>query len=311
MLAKWIALLGLMATGASTAQVQFPKQGGVGLVPPEGMVVSQRFAGFEDAATGASILVAELPPQAYRAIAEGMSADALLAKGVVAGERREVVLEGAQHAFVVRGTQSLQGTDYDKWLLLAGSAHLTAIVTVQVPQEVDAYPDEVVDAALASVSLRAPGSLQEQIQGLPFVVQDRAGLRITRTLAGATLLLTQGDRDIFADGEQPSVVIAARLSDAPPVDGAAREALARRALATLPGMKAMDVEAVDVTPGRIDIDAQATASENGARLYVFQSVSFFADRYVRVVATCRAQARADWQPRFERLAHSVGLPAGR
>ena len=303
-----VAFAALVAAPIVSAQVEFPKAGGVGLDPPDGMVLSSRFAGFEDAASGASILVAELPAEAFAQLDQGFTPDALLTKGIVAGEREARVVEGAHAAFLVRGTQSMQGVDYDKWMLVIGSRATTAMVTVQVPQEVDAYPDEAIDAALASVALRAPSGLEEQIAALPFALGDHGGFRAVSVLAGSTLLLTEGPHDTFEDGEQPSLVIGAGLGDSLPPSDAAREAFARRALATTPGLKGIDVGIAKPVAGGVDLAATATSSDNGAALFVLQSVRFFEDRYVRLIGLCRAAERGEFEARFERVARSLAPP---
>lgn len=289
-----IGLVASMAGGTAFAQTEFPKAGSVGLDAPDGMVMSSRFAGFEDVETGASILVAEMPAQAFGQLNAGFTADALLSKGIVAGPREDRSVAGAEQAFLVRATQSVQGVDYDKWMLVAGGSAATALITVQVPQEVDAYPDEAIEAALASVTLRAPGSIDDQIAALPFRLGDTGGLRAVSVFTGSTLLLTDGPKDTFDDGEQLSVVVASGLGDGVPVPEA-REAFARRALSTLAGVAGIDVQASDTFDldgsAWTQLEATASSSDNGADLYVLQVVRFMDDRYLRFVAMAPAARR--------------------
>lgn len=77
-LAKFTAasLLACLVVEARAADPIFPNGASVGLVPPPGMSLSKAFSGFEHR-SGASVVIAELPAEAYPQLVEKFSRKAL------------------------------------------------------------------------------------------------------------------------------------------------------------------------------------------------------------------------------------------
>ena len=78
--------LGAFAPAALAEPVRVPGTG-VSMEPPEGFRPSEGFAGFEDPATSSSVLVVEMPPEAYAEIApifdsEELATESLSQQGV-------------------------------------------------------------------------------------------------------------------------------------------------------------------------------------------------------------------------------------
>lgn len=295
-----------LAAAPVHAQVEFPGAGGVGLDAPPGMVLSTQFAGFEDRENGSSIVIAELPAEAYPQLVTGFTDAGLASRGIVVTQRSDWSMAGAE-AFLVRGTQAVQGVEFAKWMLVAGNAATTALVTVQIPESVDTYPDAVIEEALRTVQFRAAGGVDEQIAALPFVVGDLAGFRTVRTLAGSGLLLTEGPNDVVKAAEQPIIVIAASL-DTPPA-AAARDDFARHAAETLVGVR--DLEITTTAEFRHDdadwhrIEAAASEDDSGVPVKVTQVIRFTEDGWIRTAAIVAEDAQDRLAPRLRRLAESV------
>ena len=69
-------------------------------------------------------------------------------------EKREPIKLGFGKGFLLVGRQAADKAHYRKWLLVASGSDLTALVTVQVPEQDSAYSDSVVRAALATLAVR-------------------------------------------------------------------------------------------------------------------------------------------------------------
>ena len=67
---------------AQAADAVFPPASHVGLVAPATMTPSQNFRGFEDRAANASILILEMPAQAYEGVEKQLTPEALKKDGV-------------------------------------------------------------------------------------------------------------------------------------------------------------------------------------------------------------------------------------
>ncbi len=166
----------LASISSSFAQeTVFPGGSGVGLVPPAGMAVSSSFSGFEDAAKGTSIVVTELPVEAYAPIATKFNPEGLRETGIeAAAPPEDWPVEGAVVSKLIRGSQVAAGIKYRKWIVLVGAKTTTAMVTVQIPEGVQGgLSDADVEKALRTIAVRTPPGLEEQIAALPFKVTDQ------------------------------------------------------------------------------------------------------------------------------------------
>jgi hypothetical protein len=197
-----VPMVMLLALPALAADPIFPRGSRVGLVPPVGMVASETFDGFADPGKDAAILITVLPAAAYSQIEKTLDTDVLKKQGVVLEKREPMTLSFGKGLLLV-GRQVADKMRFRKWLLVATMADLTALVTVQVPQEDDTYSDRVVRAALASLSIRAKVPEAEELGLLPFAVGDLAGFHIDGVLRGRVLTLSDVDRENSA-GSTPA-----------------------------------------------------------------------------------------------------------
>ena len=306
-----LAVLGLLASAypAHAADAVFPPAGSVGLVPPPGMTPAKGFAGFEHR-SGASILITEMPAEAYGPLVEKFTPEALRPTGFAVRGTGETLAVAGGEGRVLRGSQAANGLTYTKWVAVVRGGAGTGLVTVQVPQEARGQvPDAAVEAALATIAFRGPGSLADQIAALPYTVGDMAGFRPVRTLMGNALMLTDGPKDIDPDGAQPMVVVAPSMGRAAVPDGQ-EGAFARRALATFREIKDVTVtdEERTVRDGAVFLRLRATGHDvkTGRPVAVTQVVRFDGPSYLRVLATARPD-QAEALARAERVAASVAM----
>src|SRR3954452_3583540 len=99
--------LGFLVAGAALAgEAVFPPGSRIGLEPLAGMAPSKRFTGFEDSGQGVAFTFVEMPPDAYREIAFGLSAERLKDQGIELKTRDELKL-GGRNAVLVEGEQKV------------------------------------------------------------------------------------------------------------------------------------------------------------------------------------------------------------
>ncbi len=187
-LATVIALM-LPAAPVRAADPIFPPGSRIGLVPPAGMVTADAFFGLSDADKDAAILIAALPVAAYSQIEKTMDTETLRKQGITLDKREPMQLNVGK-GFLFTGRQVVDKARYRKWLLVAAASDLTALVTVQVPEQENAYPDRVVRAALATLAVRPSVPQAEELSLLPFAVGDLAGFQIDSVLRGRALVLS-------------------------------------------------------------------------------------------------------------------------
>jgi hypothetical protein len=301
-LVTWLILACALAAGlpAQGAEPVFPLGLRIGLVPPPGMAASTTFQGFEDRNRNVAMILSEMPPDAYPAMDQAFTVEALKSKGIEAESRQDVPLKDAR-GFIVVARQQIGGASVRKWALIAGTDALTAIVTLQIPEEAAAaYPDEACRAALATFVVRPKVPPDEQLALLPYQLRDQAGFRIVRALADGSALLTDGPKDTITSADQPYVLIAIPPVPAPQPDE--REGFARRLLAATPGVK--DIRIVRSEPLRIggqpghQILAEAKDDPSESAVTMVQWLRFGPGRFMHVFGLARTDA---WQSVFMRM----------
>ncbi|KQP40081.1 hypothetical protein ASF49_21375 [Methylobacterium sp. Leaf104] len=309
---RLLTLLGLLAVPARAAEPIFPPAGAVGLVPPPGMVLAKTFAGFEHR-SGASIVIVEMPAEAYGQLVATFTPDALRAKGFRAEGGSEGLPVAGGEGQVLRGSQAANGVTYAKWVAVVRGGAGTGLVTVQVPESARReVPDRAVEAALETIAFRSPGSVDDQIAALPYTVGDRAGFRPVRTLMGNALLLTDGPKDVDPEGTQALVIVAPALGQVPVAPGQ-ESAFARKALGTIREVRDIVVADEDraTRDGAVVIRLRGTGKDvrSGREVGVIQTIRFAEAGYLRVIGLAGAD-RPDILARAERIAASVAPRGG-
>ena len=285
------ALVLAAASLPAAAQAVFPNQGTIGLVPPPGMTEISGVSGFEDRDAHAAILILEMPAAAFAEISTSFRPEALQSQGVTVESQRELTLAGGEKAILFTGYQSVGANALKKWILFAGGERATAMVTVQFPEAASArYPDSVVEAALNSVTFRAPPSQEEMLARLPFTIGDLQGYRVLQVLGGSAVLLTKGDATEGGSGSAlPFFIVGVARGEIREAD---RESLAKRAIASAPGVKNLRVERggplrIGGQPG-YELLGNAEDVQTGKPLKVVQWLSFGRASYLRMVGVAPA-----------------------
>jgi hypothetical protein len=133
--------VGSVTPGISTARpagaVRVPGTS-VWMVPSAGFLAASSFAGFAEA-SGAAIEVTTVP-EPYAVIAPQVTAAELATQGIDVDTRDEVTLAGGRPGILVSGTQTINGVDTQKVILVTGDDTTTAFVTANVPF---ASPDDI------------------------------------------------------------------------------------------------------------------------------------------------------------------------
>jgi len=230
LLASLLVLLSL--NFAQAAEPVFPSGSTVGLVPPPGMSLATGFSGFEDEAHGAKIVVTTFPPIAYKQLVPGF-ADRLKQQGTIVDEHVALTV-GGNPALLISGRQQVstpQGkvTVRARYIIVGSPKGSAFVIADVVDAESATFPDAVIRTALTSVTFRDPPSLGQQADALPFTLSLTAHFRITGTMAGNTVVLTDGPKDVDPEEDQPSFIVVSS-NKTPAV--AARANFARQTLGT-------------------------------------------------------------------------------
>ena len=301
-----LLVLAVLAGPVCAAEPVYPPGSRIGLVPPGDMQPARGLAGFRNPRTGAAILAVEMPAEAYPSLAAGFSDEALKAQGFALNGRETVQVAGGQ-ALLVAGRQIEGDRMIPKVVLLTADPTMTALLIGQLAPGASPAEINVVEAALKTVSIRAPLGMDEQLASLPFRIGEFAGFRTIRVMAGNSILMTDGPENVIREADQPVLIVAQSFAPAP--SGPSRDAFARQALAANAFVKDLVIERSQ--PFRQggtewhEILAKAVDATSDAPVIVMQTIRFEPDSYIRSVGVVRASQRDAILPRFRRVVDSA------
>jgi hypothetical protein len=310
------ALLATLATPARAADPIFPRGSRVGLVPPTGMVASETFDGFADPSKDAAILINVLPAAAYAQIEKTLDSDVLKKQGVNL-EKREAIKLSVGKGLLLTGRQVADKVHYRKWLLVAAASDITALVTVQIPQDDKTYPETAVRAALTTLSVRSTIPEAEELGLLPFAIGDLAGFHVAGVLGGRALMLTDvraenlGDLAKGVPQASPDAHLLIAAMPGGPMDPNDHANFARLSFGAIGGIT--DVHVTMSEPLRIggqsgyQTMAEAKDVHSGAALMVVQWLRFGSGGFLQMIGVARADSWPGALARLRTVRDSVEL----
>ena len=294
-----LVLCFVLAPAAQAADPIFPVGSRVGLMPPDGMVVSKSFSGFEDVAKDSAILIAAQPPAAFPEIEKSLTTDELKKNGITVDNREEMKFDFG-HGTLVIAKQTADKTRYRKWLLNVQTNDLTALVNVQIPEQETAYPDAAVRAALATLAVRAIIPDAEKLSLLPFTFGDLAGFHVENVLPGRAAMLIDTPDGVPTDKFDARMFVAA--FDGGPTENDDHAQFARITFGQIIGIK--DVQITMSEPLRIgggsgfQTTAQAKDMQTGEDIMVAQWLRFGTGGFMQMIGMAKADA---WPAALTRL----------
>jgi hypothetical protein len=304
-IALCVATLGVAT--ADAAGVVFPPGCRIGLVPPNGFAVNPAIRGFDDKVNEAAFLTFELPAQAFSKIEQSMTPEALKQQGMTLEKREELSLKDGKAVLLI-GPQEAENAKIRKWILIAALPEITALVTVQVPEAAkDVYPDATIRAALATVTLRPSVPIDEQVDLLPYRLDDLAGFRVMRVIPPTLAVLTDGPKDTMDAVDQPHMLVT--VGPGGPTDLPSRQNFSRNLLFGIAGftdVKPTNSEMLRLNGLQIyEILADAKDAKAGSDLKVVQWIRFGTNAYFQIVAMTPKTSWFQEFPRFRAVRDGI------
>jgi hypothetical protein len=309
-LAALTALLAFFVSAlpASAADPIFPIASAVGLVPPNGMVTSKNFPGFEDVNNDSVIVLAAPPLAAYDTVKKTLESDVLKKQGITVEKREDLSFSFGTGTLVV-GKAEADKKLYGKWLVAATARLFTVLVNVQAPEKSTLYTDAVIRAALATLAVRDTIPDAEKLSLLPFTIGDLAGFTIQNVIAGRAVLLGDTtDPDSMKD-LKPHLFIGAFPGG--PTQPDDRAEFARAAFSQIVGIE--DVHINFSEPLRIGNQsgfqtvAQAKDARSGGDIMVAQWLRFGGGSFLQMIGIATADTWPTAQTRLRAVRDSIDV----
>ena len=309
-LAALVALLAffICAPPASAADPTYPTASLVGLVPPNGMVVSKNFPGFEDVNNDSVILLAVPPPTIYEEIKKTLDPEALKKQGITVETREDLPLSFGTGTLVVAKAEA-DNKVYRKWLVVAPAKNATVLVNAQVPEHSTVYTDAVIRAALATLAVRDTVPDAEKLSLLPFTIGDLSGFRVQNILAGRAVLL--GDTPELAGAQDLHPHLFIGVFPGGPSEPDDRAEFARDAFSQIAGIEDVHINfseplRIGNQPGFQTV-AQAKAVRSGTDIMVAQWLRFGGGSFLQMIGMAPADVWPDAQTRLRAVRDSIDV----
>jgi hypothetical protein len=159
------------------------------LVPPVGFVAATSFSGFQEAETGASIMITQLPAP-YQSVVDGFTAEALKARGMELVSKQTIDFNNSK-ATLINLTQTSNGINYLKQILVFGIANETVLVNGIYPESARSNEAKIKEALLSTVY--DPAQDDDPAAAAAFSLDTRdTEFKIAKFMSGSLLYSTDG-----------------------------------------------------------------------------------------------------------------------
>jgi hypothetical protein len=274
------------------------------LVVPEKFEIAGDFAGIIWRDAAASIHVVELP-----APAEEMQASFTkpqLASRGMALLRSEKVQASIGQAALLHVSQSAQGIEFRKWMLVGGSATESVLLTATVPSTLKAELEGTLRQTLLTARWEPERRVDPRV-GVGFSVAETDDLKIANSVMGSALVLTRGGVQTTASPADPFIVVARSTAEVAISD---LSAFSKRRLAETNRISspAVEREAEVVVAGMPGHELIASAIAEGAvPVVVYQVLAFDGRHYFLIQGRVGEDMRDEYLDQFRAVARSLSV----
>lgn len=159
------------------------------LIPPSGFIAATTFSGFQNAETGASIMINELPAP-YQSIVDGFTADALKTRGMTLLSKQAINFNNSK-ATLINVTQPANGTTYIKQMLIFGDSKATILVNGIYPEASKNIELKIKDALLSTVYNASQN--ENPLEAATFTIDIKdTDFKLIKYMSGSLLYSTDG-----------------------------------------------------------------------------------------------------------------------
>lgn len=274
---------------------------------PSGFEKATSFSGFQQAGSGASIMITEMPAP-FAAATAGFDAEKMAERGMKLLSKADHKV-GGYNGMLIELTQVAQGIPFHKWILAFGDDTFTQLVSATCP---DTSATDLGPALKQSILSTTFDSSKPPLQAkdLKFQLSEVPGLKLAALVQNAVIFNPSGQLPKEKLDHTPVSFIAAQSISIGKMEIADKPKYARERLLVSPELKGTQVlTEADVTIAAISgREILATAkSKSDEDLFVYQVMLFPGDGYYLMRAECPVSQRKECEPMFKALARTFKL----
>lgn len=196
-------VLGLILSVATQAAPTLVPGTQVTLDPPEGFAPADRFPGFQKPEAAASVMVTELPAPVAQ-LRQAMTAEGLATRGLTLISSDSVQVNGVD-SLLLQVSQTANGMDFLKWMLITGDDKQTVMVVATFPKEAAAQFSDPMRQSVLSMTRDANAKV-DPWDGLQYRVAPAAPLKFVKRISNSVMYNESGTLAGSGPGEAIYIV---------------------------------------------------------------------------------------------------------
>ncbi|MGD9802710.1 MAG: hypothetical protein AB7E81_18355 [Hyphomicrobiaceae bacterium] len=265
-----LGLLGLPMGQQALARMQQAPASRVVIDLPDGYKPARLFTGFLNEAAGASLIVVEMPGEAYEQLANGLTPEALAAKGIMKAEAGK--LDRIEPYLYMRGEQMSGQGPVAKFMVAFKRHGVTALVTANVQKasiEAGTVTAADIEHMFTTATIAATAPPARDVFSLGYLGPFRPAGKILGASRAYTL---DGKFEPSKAGVKRALLLVAPSLDLRPVTDA--EAQAKALFKGLPGLKdthVLNLRSIEIAGvPAIEIVGKAVDKDEGGEVSLYQ-----------------------------------------
>lgn len=179
-----------------TDKHQFAKGTKLAIIPPTDFVNAEAFAGFQQAATNASIMVSELPAP-FATITSGFTAENLAKRNMTFLAKKQINFQN-KPAFIYEVKQKAYGEEYLKKMLVFGDEKSTVLVNFIYPAS-EPNMETSISKALYSIVYESEKSIDPLADAAISIDISGTNMKFATAISGSYLFTTDGNVPVKAE----------------------------------------------------------------------------------------------------------------
>ena len=268
------------------------------LAPPTGFVITDRFPGFVNESTGASIIISEIPGTYDEVIAGLSNPKSMRTQGIKLLSKAPNKVDGHK-AMLFHAEQSVNGTLFKKWLLAVDRSGATTIIMATYPKAENKQQAEILKAAILAASFGKPN---DPFDALKFTVKPVSPFQIAK-ITGQNMVLTPEGHFPLKNEETPFMILELSASENPAMSD--QKTFAELHLSKIAAVTKISVnQSIPVKIG--DLSGYVTMAKGEGKdaatpLTIYQVLLFATSGYYVILGVTPSAKESTYLPIFEKI----------
>jgi hypothetical protein len=274
------------------------------LTPPNGFIISDRFPGFVNEATEASIIISEMPSTYGDVIAGFSDPKRMRTQGLRLLNKAPARVNGHE-AMLFNVEQSIDGTLFKKWLLAVNRSGATTLIMATYPKAKTEQQGESIRTAILAATF---GRSTKPSDALKFTVKPVAPFQIAKVI-GQSMILTPDGHFPLKNENIPFMIL--ELSAAEKLVASDQKTFAELRLSKRAAITKITVnQSIPVKIGDLsgyETMAKGEGKDAATPLTIYQVLLFDTSGYCVILGVTPSTNKTTYIPVFKKIARSFKM----